>query len=66
MEPASNYGGAGVRWGQVWLDFEGVPHYPLCGCCTAQSIFAESHTHTTVMSNVGQRSLNFYIAAKEQ
>ena len=30
------------------------------------SDFAELHAHTALMSNVGQRFLNFYIAAAEQ
>jgi len=57
------YGVGGVRSG--WF-FEGVPLHPLCGCCAAQSNVAVPHAHTALMSNVGQRSLNFYIAAAEQ
>ncbi len=28
-----------------WI-LKGVPHHPLCGCCAAQSNFAELHAHT--------------------
>ena len=56
--------GVGVRWGPIWLEFRSPT--PLCACCAAQSNFAELHAHTALMSNVGQRLLDFYIAAAEQ
>jgi len=51
--------------GSGWI-FEGVPHYPLFGCCAAQSGFADLLAQTALMSNVGQSILDFYIAAGEQ
>ena len=64
MEPTPISGGTGwVR--SVLAGFWKAPT-PLCGCCAAQSNFAEPNTHTTLLSNVGQRFLDFYIAAKEQ
>ena len=55
----------GTRVQSSWI-FEGVPHHPLCGCCAAQTNFAELHAHTALMSNAGQRFLVFYIAAAKQ
>ncbi len=57
----SNLGGTGVKSG--WIIERG---YPLCGCCAARSSFAELDAHTALLSNVGQRLQDFYIAAAEQ
>jgi len=56
--------GVGVRWGQVWLDL--IAPCPLRGCCAAHPCFADLHAHAALMSSVGQRFLDFYIAAAEQ
>ena len=39
---------------------------PLSECSAAQSNLAAHHAHTALMSNVGQRFLDFYIATAEQ
>ena len=60
----SNLGGwgyGGVRSG--WI-FEGAP--PSHHAYAAPLNFAELHAHTSPMSKVGQRFLDFYIAATEQ
>jgi hypothetical protein len=51
-------GGTGVKSGRNFK----APS-PLCTCCAAQPNFAELHAHTSRMSNVGQRFLDFYISA---
>ena len=68
MEPTPISGGAGVLGLGLARFLKGCPttHYPLCGCCAARSYFAEQHAHTALLSNVGQRFLDFYIAAAEQ
>jgi hypothetical protein len=64
MEPTPIKGGmGGVR--SCWI-FEEVPHLPLCGCCVAQSSFADLHAYTDLLSNLGQKFLNFSIAPLEQ
>jgi hypothetical protein len=62
----SNKWGYGVGAVSSGWFFEGVLHHPLCGCCAAQPNFAELHAHTSLLSKVGQRFLDFYIAAAEQ
>jgi hypothetical protein len=57
------WGMGGVGLGRI---SEGIPHYPLCRCCATQPNLADLHAHNALMSNVGQRCLNFYIVAAEQ
>lgn len=58
--------GVGVRWGLAGLEFEGkAPTQVVCTWCAAKPNFAELHAHTALLSNVGQRFLNLYIAAAE-